>query len=301
MNDQSFAILEYNDLLALVRRRAQTPMGRARVEALQPINDLADLRQALAALAECVELRSRGVVWSFAELSDPSESLARLEIAGTGLDPLAILELARLCERAMSARATIITGREVAPVIWGHVANLPSELNSMIARIRNKILPSGELDDRASPELARVRHEIGQLRSNITRVLEKLMRAAAEAVQDELVTIRNDRFVIPVRTDHRARVRGVAHGFSSSGATTFVEPLETIEGNNELQSLREIEMQEIAKILFALAEEMRAQLPALQMAANAVAELDFIGAKSAFYHEFNCVRCRQLLTQPVMI
>ena len=173
MNDQSFAILEYNDLLALVRRRAQTPMGRARVEALQPIDDPADLHQALATLAECVELRSRGVVWSFAELSDPSESLARLQIAGTGLDPLAILELARLCERAMSARAAIMAEREVAPVIWASLANLPSELNSMVARIRNKILPSGELDDRASPELARVRHEIGRLRSNITRVCSK--------------------------------------------------------------------------------------------------------------------------------
>ena len=289
MNDQSFAILEYDDLLALIQRRTQTPMGRKRVETLRPLDNPAELRQALAALAECVELRSRRVVWSFAELGDPSESLARLEIAGTGLDPLAILELAQLCERVMSARATIMAERQVAPVIWGHLVNLPSELNSMVARIRNKILPSGELDDRASPELARVRQEIGRLRSNITRVLENLMRAAAEAVQDELVTIRNDRFVIPVRTDHRTRVQGVAHGFSSSGATTFVEPLETIEGNNELQSLREIEMQEIAKILFALAEELRSQLPVLQMAASAVTELDFLGAKTAFHYEFNCV------------
>src|SRR5205823_5689042 len=147
----------------------------------------------------------------------------------------------------------------------------------------------GELTDRASPELARVRHEIGRLRSNIARSLENLMRRSVEAIQDELVTVRNDRFVIPVRSDHRGRIQGVAHGFSSSGATTFVEPLETIEANNELQGLREIELQEIAKILFSLSEELRTHLPSLQMAANAVAELDFIGAKTAFYQTFNCV------------
>lgn len=289
MNDQAFVILEYDELLALVQRGAQTPMGRDRVAALRPLEDLTDLRQSLAAVSEYVELRQRGVVWSLSELSDTGESLARLHIAGTGLEPLAILELARLCERAMTARAAIQTEREVAPVIWSQLAGLPGELNSLVARIRNKILPSGELDDRASPELARVRHEIGRLRSNITRTLENLMRRSEEAIQDELVTVRNDRFVIPVRSDHRGRIQGVAHGFSSSGATTFVEPLETIEANNELQSLREVELQEIAKILFALAEELRANLPAIEMAAGAIAELDFIGAKAAFHQRFNCV------------
>ncbi|MDQ2855345.1 MAG: Smr/MutS family protein [Acidobacteriota bacterium] len=289
MNDQSFSILEFAELLTLVQRGAQTPMGLARVASLQPLADLTDLRDSLSALSEYVELRQRGAVWSFAELSDTGEYLARLRIAGTGLEPLAILELARLCERAMTARAAILTEREAAPVIWTLLAHLPSELNSLVARIRNKILPGGELDDRASPELARVRHEIGRLRSNITRTLENLMRRSEEAIQDELVTVRNDRFVIPVRSDHRGRVQGVAHGFSSSGATTFVEPLETIEANNELQSLREVELQEIAKILFSLAEELRTQLPAIEMAASAIAELDFIGAKAAFHQKFNCV------------
>src|SRR5207245_9190735 len=137
-------------------------------------------------------------------------------------------------------------------------------------------------DDRASPELTRIRHEITRLRSSITRALENLMRRSEEAIQDELVTVRNDRFVIPVRSDHRGRIQGVAHGFSSSGATVFIEPIETIETNNELQALREAELQEIAKILFALSEELRVQLPAIEKAADAVTELDFIGAKAAF-------------------
>jgi DNA mismatch repair protein MutS2 len=169
------------------------------------------------------------------------------------------------------------------------VQALPRELHSLSARVNNKILPSGELDDRASPELARIRHDITRLRSSITRSLENLMRRAGEAIQDELVTVRNDRFVIPVKSDHRGRVGGVAHGFSSSGATIFVEPLETIDANNELQSLRETEEREVSKILFTLTEELRRELPALELAAEAVAELDFVGAKAVFLQRFDCV------------
>jgi DNA mismatch repair protein MutS2 len=189
----------------------------------------------------------------------------------------------------MSARASILAERDVSPVLWGLVSNIPVDLSRLAARIANKILPSGEVDDRASPELARIRHEITVLRSRITRTLESLMRKSGEAIQDELVTIRNDRFVIPVKADHRGRVNGVAHGYSSSGATAFVEPLETIDANNELQALHEAEAREIFKILFGLSEELRAQLPEIQLAAEAVAELDFINAKAVFHQKFNCV------------
>ena len=289
MHDQAFAILEYDQLRALVQRGAQTPMGDARVAALEPLSDLPALKNALAAVTECVALRKRGVRWSFSELTDPSEAIARVRIEGNALDPLSILELARLCEAALSARAAVLAERDVSPVLWRIVAELPSELHSLVARIRNKILPSGELDDRASPELARLRHEITRLRSTITRSLESLMHRSEDAVQDQLVTIRNDRFVIPVKADHRARLQGVAHGFSSSGATVFVEPIETIEANNELQALRETEQQEIAKILFTLSAELRGQLNAIELAASAVAELDFIGAKATFSETFKCV------------
>ncbi|HJT66831.1 MAG TPA: endonuclease MutS2 [Pyrinomonadaceae bacterium] len=288
MNDQAFNTLEYQQLLALIRRNAQTEAGQARVEKLSPATSEAQLQRDLRALAECALLRARGVNWSFSGFSNPAETIARLHVEGATLDPLAILQMARLCEQAMSARAAILAERENAPVLWEHVENLPRELNSLVARISNKILPTGELDDRASPELAQIRHEITSLRARITRSLEGLMRRSAEAIQDELVTIRNDRFVIPVKADHRGRVQGVAHGYSSSGATAFIEPLETIEANNELQSLHEAEAREIARILFGLSDELRAQLPAIEMAAAAVTELDFINAKAIFHQQFRC-------------
>ncbi len=289
MHDQAFKILEYDELRALIRRGAQTPMGEARVDALAPIGDLANLKRELMAVAECVDLRKRGVAWRFSELGDPSDKIALLRVAGSTLEITAILELKLLSEQAMAARASVLAERDASPVLWNLVGGLPTELSRLSARIANKILPTGELDDRASPELARIRHEIVGLRSRITRTLESVMRKSGEAIQDELVTIRNDRFVIPVKSDHRARVSGVAHGYSSSGATAFVEPLETIDANNELQALHEAELREIFKILFGLTEELRAQLPAIEMAADVVAELDFVNAKAAFHQKFNCV------------
>ena len=132
-------------------------------------------------------LRNRGVSWSFSEFNDPGEAIARLRVEGASLEPASLLQLARLCEQALAARASILAEREAAPELWQLVESHPRDLNSLVARVTNKILPGGELDDRASPELARIRHEITSLRSRITRTLEGLMRKSADSVQDELV------------------------------------------------------------------------------------------------------------------
>jgi DNA mismatch repair protein MutS2 len=289
MNQQAFAILEFDQLRQLVRQHAQTEMGRARVDALAPFDHFDELSRALTETSEAIELRSRGVRFSFSDVTETAESIARLRIEGTALEPLAILDLMRLSNAALDARSAVFAEREDCPRLFEIVATLSADLKKLSGAIARKILPSGELDDRASPELARIRHDISRLRSSITRSLENLMRRSAEAIQEELVTVRNDRFVIPVRADHRGRINGVAHGSSSSGQTIFVEPMQTIEANNELQTLREAEQREIAEILFRLSEELRAHLPEIEGAAEAVAALDVINAKAAFGERFNCV------------
>ena len=289
MITQAFKILEFDSLRALVRRQATTEMGRARIGQLAPIDNPEGLRSDLLYLSEMIEIRQRGARFYFEGVINPDESISRLRIQGTALDSLAILDLGRMCDRALAARATILSEREGCPNLFEIVAPLPTDLGKLTASLSKKILPSGELDDRASPQLAAIRRELATARSRITRSLESLMRRASEAIQEELVTVRNDRFVIPVRADHQGRIKGVAHGSSSSGATVFVEPLETIEANNELQTLRETEQREIAEILFRLSEELRRQLPAIEIAAAMIAELDFINAKAAFGESFDCV------------
>jgi len=289
MNPQAFGILEFDQLRQLVRRHAQTEMGRARVAVLEPFDDFAALRRALTETAEAIHVRASGVRFSFDGVADPNDSISRLKIEGAALEPLAMLELVRLCNAALDARNAILEERENAPALFDAVAALSPEVRKLAGSITKKILPNGELDDRASPELARIRREIGRLRSSITRSLENLMRSSSEAIQEELVTVRNDRFVIPVRADHRGRINGVAHGSSSSGQTLFIEPMQTIEANNELQTLREAELREIAAILFHLSEDLRAQLPAIEAAAEAISFLDLINAKAEFSERFDCV------------
>jgi len=289
MITQAFKILEFDSLRALVRRQAATQMGQARIDQLAPVNHPEGLRRDLLCLSEMIEIRQRGARFYFEGVINPDEAIARLRIQGTALDSLAILDLGRMCDRALAARATILSEREGCPTLFEIVAPLPTDLGKLTASLSKKILPSGELDDRASPQLAAIRRELATARSRITRALESLMRRASEAIQEELVTVRNDRFVIPVRSDHQGRIKGVAHGSSSSGATVFVEPLETIEANNELQTLRETEQREIAEILFRLSEELRSQLPVIEIAAATIAELDFINAKAVFGESFDCV------------
>ena len=286
----SLATLEYEKLLTLVRRNAQTPMGEARLANLRPITGRGELDRELSRISETILLNEeKQVTWSFSGLEDPSDAVAILKIKNATLEPNLLLELTRVCNQALFARSSIQPEKEFVPTLWQVVEHLPPTLFAAIEKINKKLLPSGEIDDGASPELARLRREITNQRSRLTKSLESVMRSAGDAIQDEIVTIRNDRFVIPVKTDFRGKVGGVAHGFSSSGATVFVEPLEAIEANNELQNLKGKEEREIARILFILTEELREQLPAVEAAVEAVAGLDFIKAKVEFARKFRAV------------
>ena len=284
----SLTTLEYEKLLALVGRNAQTPMGAERLANLRPITGRTELSRELSRISETVLLNEeKQVTWSFSGLEDPSDAVAILKIKNATLEPGLLLELTRVCNQALFARSSIQPEKEFVPTLWQVVEHLPPTLFAAIEKINKKLLPSGEIDDAASPELARLRREISSQRTRLQKSLESVMRSAGDAIQDEIVTLRNDRFVIPVKADFRGKVGGVAHGFSSSGATVFVEPLEAIEANNELQNLKGKEEREIARILFTLTEELREQLPAVEAAIDAVAELDFIKAKVEFARKFN--------------
>lgn len=286
----SLDTLEYEKLLELVSRNAQTPMGIERFADLRPKVSRQELDADLAAISETILLNEeKQVTWSFSGLGDPGDAVAILKIRNATLEPNLLLELARVCNQALFARSSIQPEKESAPTLWSTVEAIPPTLLAAIDRINKKLLPSGEIDDSASPELAQIRREISNQRARLTRSLESVMRSSGDAIQDEIVTMRNDRFVIPVKADFRGKVGGVAHGFSSSGATVFVEPLEAIEANNELQNLKGKEEREVAKILFDLTEQLREQLPAIETAVDAVAELDFIKAKVEFARKFKAV------------
>jgi DNA mismatch repair protein MutS2 len=286
----SLDTLEFGRLLDLVARNAHTPMGRERIFALEPMLSRLELDNSLRAINETIALaEEKQVTWSFSGLEDPSDAVAILKIKNATLEPNLLLEISRVCNQALFARSSIQPEKEFAPTLWQTVENIPPTLFAALEKINKKLLPGGEIDDSASPELARLRREINAQRARLTKSLESVMRSAGTAIQDEIVTVRNDRFVIPVKSDFRGKVSGVAHGFSSSGATVFVEPLGAIEANNELQNLRGQEEREVARILFDLTETLREQLPAVEMAVDAVAELDTIKTKVEFARKFRAV------------
>ncbi|MDQ6788663.1 MAG: endonuclease MutS2 [Acidobacteriota bacterium] len=286
---QSLATLEYGKLLALVARNAQTTMSKARLENLQPLTNRLELERDLRAVAETFGLSEKQISWRFSELPDPSDAVATLKIKNATLDPISLLEITRLGNQALFARSVIQPEKEFAPTLWQTVENLPVQLLEVLNRINKKLLPSGEIDDNASPELAQIRREINNQRNRLQKSLESLMRNNSGAIQDEIVTQRNERFVVPVKADFRGKVAGVAHGFSSSGATVFIEPLEAIEANNELQNLKGKEEREVARILFSLTEELRQNLPAIETAVEVVEELDFVKAKAEFARKFKAI------------
>ena len=292
MDDRTLKTLEFDALVRLLARHVQSPLGRKRVAALLPSTDHAHINRELDRTTECADYVTTGGAFGLGELDDPEASLGELQVIGTSIEPRQILELQRLTSVAMDVRSQFSDPEIKAryPGLSAIAATIP-DLRRMLAAIRGKILPTGEVDDSASPALRRIRREINDRRSRIYRNLESLMHERVPtAIQEDIVTIRNGRFVIPVRTDFRVQVPGVMHGLSSSGQTTFVEPLTIIDQNNELVRLREEEEIEIARILLEIAEAFRANLPGIRASAEALAEIDFTHAKARLSAEFRCVR-----------
>ncbi|MGB6248309.1 MAG: Smr/MutS family protein, partial [Terriglobales bacterium] len=177
---------------------------------------------------------------------------------------------------------------------WAGVIELSAgiqDFTAFLRAFRNKILPDGTLDDRASPELSRIRREIEKQKRQIQESLRGYLRKLAEGgtVQDELITIRGERFVIPVKVEQKRRVQGVVHGASSSGQTVFVEPLETIEQNNELVRLLDEEQAEVHRVLLEMTRQIGENAEAILAAADVLAELELQFAKARFAEDYNCV------------
>ncbi|MGH8245675.1 MAG: endonuclease MutS2, partial [Gammaproteobacteria bacterium] len=224
-------------------------------------------------------------------LADPEAALTQLQIQGVSLDPQQILALERLISVGMGLRLSLgdVKTRASFPELHALASQLP-DLRRLLGSMRGKILPTGEIADSASLELRRIRRELGAGRGRIQRALESVLREQARAVQEDIITVRNGRFVIPVRTEARRQVSGVMHGLSSSGQTIYLEPLAVIDQNNELVRLREEEEIEIARILLEISESLRASLPELRDVSEALAEIDFAQAKARLSRDFQCAR-----------
>src|SRR6185503_17880651 len=149
-----------------------------------------------------------------------------------------------------------------------------------IAQVRDKIDPSGEVLDSASPQLKVIRERLRKQKSRLRNTLESYLRGkeTAKYLQDQVVTERNGRYVIVVKSEHRTSIPGIVHGASASGASLFLEPLSTVEINNDIVALEEQEAEEVRRILLATTESFRVRAADLMRTVEAATELDTLQA-----------------------
>jgi DNA mismatch repair protein MutS2 len=291
------SVLEFESLRALLARYVRSSLGRAELAKVEPTSGRAEIENALADTAEAVtyvrtssQPQQRGATARvrFDDIAELGPTLAQLRIEGATLDASEIYELSRLLDLAAEARTSLLSASEKFPRLAAHASRI-ADLRELARDLRGKILPDGTLADHASVALARLRRECEKQRHLIQESLERFLRAHHEDVQEDFVTIRNDRFVVPVVSGRERRVEGVIHGASGSGRTLFVEPIETINLNNELVHLHEEELREVHRLLREFTARLREHAVEIASTASALAILELLFAKAEFAVDFNCV------------
>jgi DNA mismatch repair protein MutS2 len=287
-------VLEFEALRDLLRGYTSSPLGAERVSALAPTAERAWIERQQQLTTEIREFRRVGGRFEFAGLLDIATLIEKSRIAGSALETTEIRDVILVVDRAAEWREISTAPPAAMKSEWSAVHTLSAgiaDFTEFLRSFRNKIQPDGTLEDRASPELARIRRDIDKQKRTIQDSLRGYLRRLAEGgtVQDELVTIRGERFVIPVKIEQKRRVPGVVHGSSSSGQTVFVEPLETIEQNNDLVRLLDEEQAEIHRILIEMTRSIGEHADAIRQATDVLAELELQFAKARFAENYLCV------------
>jgi DNA mismatch repair protein MutS2 len=279
-------VLEFDKLRELLRLRTTCSPGRRAVDALEPGMDRAALDSAFALIREAAEWLRAGRDLGFGALADPLGWLERIEGPGMALEPGEFLDAASLLETAGWLRQQFREEAVNFPLLAARAASL-GDFRDVHTAIRRCVLPNGEINDDASPALRRIRASITETRDAIQRSLKQILRARNAEAGEDYVTLRNDRFVIPVRAEHRRNLPGVVHGASATGQTVFMEPFETVESNNQLVQLAEDEAAEILRILRELTEKLQSIREPLLAAAGTIADLDSVFARARFARDFD--------------
>ena len=288
-------ILEFDRLRDLLRRQTTCAPGRRAVDALSFSQDRSVLDATFALMAESVAYLGDGSEMGFGSLADPASWLEELEAPVSVLTPPMLLDAVSLADTAAMLRDSFREGARAGsgsiarqfPLLSARASSV-ADLRPVAAPIRRAILPNGEISDDASPELRRIRASMAGTRATIHKTLERMLRSRSGDSGEDYVTLRNDRFVIPVRAADRRQVQGVVHAASATGQTVFVEPFETVEHNNRLVQLAEDEAAEITRILDELTQRLRANLGPLRFAIETIAELDSVFTRARFAREFDC-------------
>lgn len=291
----SARVLEFESVCQLLATYASSPLGLTAIAALRPSSQTDWIIEQQQLTSEVRAFRRAGGRFDFSGLSEVRDIVENAGISGATLETGDIRAVLVLVGRGAEWREIALAPPAGIEGPWSEVPGLSSgigDFRAFLAAFERKILPDGSLEDRASPELARIRREIERQKRVIQESLRGQLRQLSDSglAQDELITVRGERFVIPVKVEQRRRVPGVVHGASSSGQTVYVEPLATIEQNNDLVRLFEEESAEIHRILAAMTRLIGEQAERILATSSILAELELQFAKARFAEDYHCVR-----------
>ena len=289
MKERTLRVLEFTKIRDRLASKAMTDMGRERCEALVPSSNITEIQRMQAETEEATVILQYVGASPLVPFSDVRASLTLAE-KGATLSPKALLEVAALMQSARAARKALDTERDNTPILK-ELAQRLSTLHNVEQDITNAIISEDEIADRASNELMDIRRHLRGANERIKEKLNQMIRSSAfqKYLQDPIVTMRNDRYCLPVKAEYRGSVPGLVHDQSSTGATLFIEPMAAVEMGNELKTWAAKEKQEIERILSALSAEIAPYADQLRETVETLAELDYIFAKGMLSREMNAV------------
>jgi DNA mismatch repair protein MutS2 len=283
MHPGALRALEFERIVSVVTGLALTPTGAARLDALRPLTDQARVMAALRATSEGTRFLADNPGFPLRAPADLEAILDALGVEGRPLEPLRLLGLADYLESIEHSRTAVMKLGPAFPILTGLVEAVAS-FRPEIADVRRRIDTAGDVVDQASPALAGIRDRLRKQKQRLRNTLESFLRGrdTSKYLQDQVVTDRNGRYVLVVRAEHRSAIPGIIHGSSASGASLFLEPLSTVEINNDIVALEEQEAEEVRRILTQLTSAFRARPADLRRTIDVATELDVIQAKARF-------------------
>ncbi|MBI4725756.1 endonuclease MutS2 [candidate division TA06 bacterium] len=289
MNAHSLQILEFSFVRNALSQRASTPYGREEALALMPLADPDAVARMQDETAEARKFLEAGFGLDFYDLHDIRPQLEALKAEGAVMDALVLLHLARHLAAARQVRSSLGLRNEEYPLLSEQALGLCA-FKELEERIVKAIEPDGRVADKASPELYHIRREQETVRQRIHSKLEDIMGREAADIQETLITIREGRYVIPVKADSKNKLKGIVHDSSASGATVYMEPLATIEMNNRMRQLFSMEKQEVERILRQFSTEVSENIDDMENNLQLLAHFDLAFARAQLALAWKCVR-----------
>lgn len=289
MDERSLKVLEYDKVLAKLAGLAQTAAGRRLAEELRPLERRSAMEAALDETEDMLQYLYREGDLALSAAEEINDILRYCEAGAVPSLP-GFLRVARNLRLVAQLKEKLPEDAEPeTSILYDRLIALQS-VPELAKRIDESIQNEEELFDRASPELYRLRRQIVKEQDDIKQQLQAILKKQGASLQDQLVTLRSDRYVVPVKAEQRSSVPGIVHDSSGSGQTVFIEPLAVVERNNKIRELKVAEAAEIERILRALAAQVAEHAEDLRANAELLAALDFCQAKARLARELRATR-----------